>query len=290
MAIVHFVNRPRSQTKAGMLFVLRYCISDKKTVDADGEKYVSGINCVPQSAYAEFISTKKIFGKNDGRQYYHFVQSFPVGENITPKVAHEIACRFATEPEIFKGYEITVATHCDRDHIHSHFVMNSVSMESGRKFHISTADIEKLMQISDDIIREYGLSVLEPRTKDKCVKAIGNNEMHTLQSGQSWKLELAITIDQCMKLAKSKNISFGWWSKGANRNVDNKTSCHIQNDRLHRALCGIETSGDQSIQARNNKCPCVLRHIFYGCVNDIALRSEQHTDRTGKNNGKHHTQ
>ena len=75
MAIVHFVNRPRSQTKAGMLFVLRYCISDKKTVDADGEKYVSGINCVPQSAYAEFISTKKIFGKNDGRQYYHFVIS-----------------------------------------------------------------------------------------------------------------------------------------------------------------------------------------------------------------------
>lgn len=116
MAIVHFVNRPRSQTKAGMLFVLRYCMSDKKTVDADGEKYVSGINCVPQSAYAEFISTKKLFGKNDGRQYYHFVQSFPVGENITPKVAHEIACRFATEPEMFKGYEITVATHCDRDH------------------------------------------------------------------------------------------------------------------------------------------------------------------------------
>ena len=204
MAIVHFVNRPRSQTKAGMLFVLRYCMSDKKTVDADGEKYVSGINCVPQSAYTEFISTKKLFGKNDGRQYYHFVQSFPVGENITPKVAHEIACRFATEPDMFKGYEITVATHCDRDHIHSHFVMNSVSMENGRKFHISTADIEKLMQISDNIVREYGLSVLEPRTKDKCVKAIGNNEMHTLKSGQSWKLELAITIDQCMKLAKSK--------------------------------------------------------------------------------------
>ncbi len=204
MAIVHFVNRPRSQNKAGMLFVLRYCMLDKKTIDEDGRKYVTGINCTPQSAYTEFLSTKRLHQKDDGRQYYHFVQSFPIGENITPSFAHEIALRFATEAEMFNGYEITVSTHCDRRHIHSHFVMNSVNMESGKKFHINTNDIENLMKISDRIIAEYGLSVLQPKPKAEPVKGIGNEEMHTLQKGQSWKLELAITIDQCMKQAKSK--------------------------------------------------------------------------------------
>lgn len=204
MAIVHFVNRPRSQNKAGMLFVLRYCMLDKKTIAMDGRKYVTGINCTPQSAYTEFLSTKRLHRKDDGRQYYHFVQSFPIGEDVTPKLAHEIALRFVTEAEMFKGYEITVSTHCDRQHVHSHFVMNSVNMESGKKFHINTNDIENLMKISDNIIAEYGLSVLQPKPKSDLTKGIGNGEMHTLQKGQSWKLELAITIDQCMKQAKSK--------------------------------------------------------------------------------------
>ena len=204
MAVVHFVNRPRSQNKAGMLFVLRYCMLDKKTIDTDGRKYVTGINCTPQSAYTEFLSTKRLHQKDDGRQYYHFVQSFPIGEDVTPSLAHEIALRFATEAEMFKGYEITVSTHCDRRHVHSHFVMNSVNMESGKKFHINTNDIENLMKISDSIIAEYGLLVLQPKQKSERVKGIGNGEMHTLQKGQSWKLELAITIDQCMKQAKSK--------------------------------------------------------------------------------------
>jgi len=136
MAIVHFVNYRKAQTNAGMKFVLNYTMQDKKTV-SDDKKFVSGINCTPASAYTEFRNTKKLYGKEDGRLFYHFVQSFPVGEKITPETAHEIALRFASESEKLKGYEIVVSTHCDRDHIHSHFVMNSVNAETGKSF-IST--------------------------------------------------------------------------------------------------------------------------------------------------------
>lgn len=82
------------------------------------------------------------------------MQSFPVGENITPETAHEIALRFASESDKLKGFEIVVSTHCDRDHIHSHFVMNSVNAETGKKFHISENEVEQLMKESDRIIRE----------------------------------------------------------------------------------------------------------------------------------------
>ena len=83
MAIVHFVNYKKPQTEGGMLYVLRYTMQDKKTVASDGKKYVTGVNCTPQSDYTEFNNTKKLFGKIDGRLFYHFVQSFGGGKYIT---------------------------------------------------------------------------------------------------------------------------------------------------------------------------------------------------------------
>lgn len=65
--------------------------------------------------------------------YYHLFQSFHPDEPITPETANEIALKFAQEQ--FKGYEVLVATHIDREHIHSHFILNSVSAETGLKYH-----------------------------------------------------------------------------------------------------------------------------------------------------------
>lgn len=204
MAIIHFINRPKSQTSNGLFFVLRYTMQDKKTVTEDGVKYVSGVNCTPQSAYTEFNNTKKLFGKTEGRQYYHFVQSFSVDENISPETAHEIALRFAQETEKFKGFEIVVSTHCDRDHIHSHFVMNSVNSETGKKFHITEREIEMLMRVSDNICREYGLSVIEPKPKSERAKPMSDREYRSAVKGQSWKIQLEAVISNAMKTAASR--------------------------------------------------------------------------------------
>ncbi|MGN0451339.1 MAG: relaxase/mobilization nuclease domain-containing protein [Acutalibacteraceae bacterium] len=204
MAIVHFVNYKKPQTVGGMLYVLRYTMQDKKTVADDGKKYVTGVNCTPQSAYTEFNNTKKLFGKTEGRQYYHFVQSFSVDENISPGTAHEIALRFAEETEKFKGFEVVVSTHCDRDHIHSHFVMNSVNSETGKKFHISEREIEMLMQVSDKICREYGLSVIESKPKNERAKPMSDREYRSAVKGESWKIQLEAVISNAMQTAASK--------------------------------------------------------------------------------------
>lgn len=203
MAIVHFINYRKAQTNAGMLFVLNYTMQDKKTV-ADGKKFVSGINCTPTSAYTEFRNTKKLYGKEDGRLFYHFVQSFPVGENITPETAHEIALRFVSESDKLKDFEIVVSTHCDRDHIHSHFVMNSVNAETGKKFHINENEIELMMKESDRIIQQYGLSVLPSQPKKQKVKPMPDREYRSADNGQSWKLRLAMVIDDAMLQAISR--------------------------------------------------------------------------------------
>ena len=205
MAILHFINSKSQQTSKGMLFVLRYTMQDKKTIAPDGNKYVSGVNCTPLSAYTEFNNTKKLYGKTDGRLYYHFVQSFSVDETISPQTAHEIALRFTEEAKLFHGYEIVVSTHSDRDHIHSHFVLNSVNAESGKKFHISEKDVEALMQVSDNICREYGLSVIEPVPKSERAKPMSDREYRSAENGQSWKIRLEATISNVMQTASSKD-------------------------------------------------------------------------------------
>ena len=204
MAILHFINSKSQQTSKGMLFVLRYTMQDKKTVAYDGNKYVSGVNCTPMSAYTEFNNTKKLYGKTDGRLYYHFVQSFSVDENISPQTAHEIALRFAEEAKLLHKYEIVVSTHSDRDHIHSHFVLNSVNAESGKKFHISEKDVEVLMKVSDNICRENGLSVIEPAPKSERAKPMSDREYRSAENGQSWKIRLEATISNVMQSASSK--------------------------------------------------------------------------------------
>ena len=130
MATVNLMQSKRSQSKAGLKFILSYCKRDSKTVCGD-KKLIGGVNCVAESAYHEMLSTKMRYGKTDGRMFYHLVQSFSPEENITPETAHEIALRFAEEQ--FHEYEVLVATHTDKAHIHSHFIINSVSCENGYK-------------------------------------------------------------------------------------------------------------------------------------------------------------
>lgn len=204
MAIVHFVNYKKPQTSDTMAFVLRYTMQDEKTVADDGNKYVTGINCTPQSAYTEFNNTKRLYGKTDKRLFYHFVQSFSVDENISSQTAHEIAVRFAEETEKFSGFEIVVSTHCDRDHIHSHFVMNSVNAESGKKFHITESEVELLMQKSDALCFEYGLSILKPNPPTERAKPMNDREYRSAEKGESWKIRLEAVISTAMQTAGSK--------------------------------------------------------------------------------------
>ena len=134
MAIVHFVNYKRgTQSRATMRGVMLYVMQEKKTA-WDGVPLVSGINCQPKSVYDDFLNTKLLYHKDGGVMFYHMVQSFPKGAAVDPRQAHEAARRLA---EYFDGCEALVCTHVDREHIHSHCVINSVNFETGKKLHMA---------------------------------------------------------------------------------------------------------------------------------------------------------
>lgn len=200
MAIVHFVNYKRgTQSRAAMRGVMLYVMQGKKTA-WEGGPLVSGINCQPQSVYDDFLNTKLLYHKDGGVMFYHMVQSFPKGAAVDPRQAHEAVRRLA---EYFDGCEVLVCTHVDRGHIHSHCVINSLNFETGKKLHMAKEQIQELMRRNDMICQEMGLPVFDVPTQQ--ARGMGGAEYHTALKGQSWKLRLMNTIDECMKYAADKD-------------------------------------------------------------------------------------
>ena len=200
MAIVHFVNYKRgTQSRAAMRGVMLYVMQEMKTT-WEGGPLISGINCQPQSVYDDFLNTKLLYHKDGGVMFYHMVQSFPKGAAVDPRQAHEAARRLA---EYFDGCEVLVCTHVDREHIHSHCAINSVNFETGKKLHMAKEQLQELMRRNDMICQEMGLPVFDAPTQQ--ARGMSGAEYHTALKGQSWKLRLMNTIDECMKYAADKD-------------------------------------------------------------------------------------
>lgn len=200
MATVTYI-RESKQSISAMKSVIDYCCQDKKVYDEiSNQRLVIGINCDGENAFKEFMATKKSYGKTDGMNFYQYVQSFSPEENITPHQAHEIAIEFAEKA--WTGYEVLVATHCDVQHIHSHFVINSVSFENGKKLRQNPNTLKSLRALSDEICRHHNLSTLEPYSKDGM--KISTREYRTAVKGQSWKFKLMNDIDKAMNISGSK--------------------------------------------------------------------------------------
>ena len=163
MASVKFVPVSR-----GLKVILDYVTNREKTVD----RLITGVNCVASSALDEFEAVKKQFHKTDGRAYYHIIQAFSPDDPLDFDTAHEIGIKFA---EHFSGFQCVVVTHMNTAHIHNHIVMNSVSYETGRKFHQTAREMAQVKEFSNELCQQYGLSITEtkadpfrvPKWKDK---------------------------------------------------------------------------------------------------------------------------
>ena len=144
---------------------LKYITNPEKT---DEEVLISGINgCSkqPQIAFRQMRFTKLDFNKKDKIQAHHFIQSFKPGE-VLPEVAHEIGMKWAKE--IFgENFQGILSTHSDKEHIHNHIVINSVSHIDGRKYYSNDKELNFIRGKSDKLCLEYGLSVIEEKETGK---------------------------------------------------------------------------------------------------------------------------
>lgn len=170
--------------------VMDYAMNDVKT---EQQFFVSGWNCDPYSAREEMQITKHEFGKEDGILAFHGYQSFKPGE-VTPEIAHEIGVKLAKE--LWPDHQVIIATHLDKKHVHSHFVINSVSMD-GRKFYATKESYRQMRVASDRLCKQYGLSVI---TDQKAYFPKHYAEWAAEQSGQAtWRSSIRVDIDSAVK-------------------------------------------------------------------------------------------
>ena len=159
--VIDYANNPDKTTAKEYLdedlyAAIRYVENDDKT---DQTMFVSGVNCSKHNAYNEMIAVKRRFGERGKNIAYHGYQSFAIGE-VTPEEAHDIGKETARKMWGAK-YQVVVTTHLNTDNIHNHFVVNSVSFKTGRKFRNGIGDRIELRKISDAICAERNKSVIQ---------------------------------------------------------------------------------------------------------------------------------
>ncbi len=154
MAIIKAVKNSHSNIK----HIINYVTKNEKTI---GKKLCSGFNCSIDTAITEMETTKKLYGKTGGRTYKHFVQSFSPDEKVTAQQAHNLAGEFVNSCPLFSDFEVVYSTHVDKHHIHTHFVVNSVSFADGHKFSMSKKDLEDMKILNNKLCLKHGLSVCE---------------------------------------------------------------------------------------------------------------------------------
>ena len=163
--VIRYVENPEKTTEEGSAEraglhaidgVVQYAADEMKT---ERREYVTCIGCDESWAAQQFMATKKLHGKTDGRLCFHGYQSFRPGE-VDAQTAHEIG-RELVKQMWGDDFEAVIATHCNTGCYHNHFVVNSVSRKDGHHFHNSPADYRRLRELSDQICLEHGLSVIQ---------------------------------------------------------------------------------------------------------------------------------
>ena len=195
------IEKTSLKDKEDLKDVLDYATRSSKT---EKKLFVNALNCTPASAYEQMQETKKEYGKKNGILAFHGYQSFAPGE-VTPEVAHEIGMKFA-EQMWGDSFEVVVATHLDTDCCHNHFVLNSVSFVDGKKYNSCKANNRRMRELSDNLCREYGLSVIENPGPSK---HISRYEYMEEKAGKITKnVIFRKDIDECILLSENENDFF----------------------------------------------------------------------------------
>lgn len=249
MAVIKAVS-----SKAGIGQALDYVTKEEKTED----KLVSGLHCEPDTVKDEMQATKELWGKTGGRTYKHFVHSYHEDEHITPEQAHKNAIELAKGTEAWKGHEVLIATHIDRGHIHTHFIVNSVNFEDGHKLQWSKADLQNLKDRCNEQSRQQGLHVPEKGKtfsgEEREETVAWNKETYNLlkqaEKGEvkSYVQDTALAVMDCRETATSRE-DFIDQMKARGYGVDWQDSHkYITFTDLER-----QSQGEKQCKVRNNK-------------------------------------
>lgn len=201
---------------------------------------VSSVNCSVETAYDEMALTKKFFHKEDAILGYHIIQSFK-GNEVSPKLANQIGKELAEELWGDK-YQVVICTHINKENVHNHMIVNSVSFIDGIKYHNSKGQIAFLKETSDRLCLNYGLSIVDTPKANK-VKEFRQKNINYFNRTDEKMQRIITDIDEAIKSAKKySDFKLILKSKGyenikdCGKYLSLKSPYYSRNVRINRAF------------------------------------------------------
>jgi len=211
-------------SKGSIKNIINYVLNKEKT----NERIMAGKDCSVLNTAEEMNTTKNLYNKTDGITYHHIMQSFKPGE-IAPEKAHEIGIELAEKQ--FKNYEVLIATHKDKEHIHNHLVINSVSFKDGHKLISNKESLREIKRESNRICRREHLSTIEkPYAKERYSMA----EYKLAEKGLPiWKEQLRSAIDEAKEHSRNIIELKGYLKENFNieMKIQNKNLSYLHPDK-----------------------------------------------------------
>ena len=211
--------------------VVDYIINDFKTTDhkpAEEIQYVSYFNCNQFAPYHSMKHTKEVFKDNSKILAFHGYQSFKIGE-VDAETAHEIGIKLAKKLWSDR-YEVIVSTHLDKKHYHNHILINATSFIDGKRYCNTYNDIHKMRKVSDELCKEYGLSVIEnPKHKGK--------KRESYYSQITYINDIKKDIDSCIKHSLTMTYFYEYMKlKGYSFEIDEDKEPYIIHPYYHKPI------------------------------------------------------
>ena len=186
----------RQKNEASLRGEIEKAFNEDKT---ERDLFQSAVGCTCETAFSDMCLVKKMWHKEGGVQGFHLVQSFAPGE-LSPELAHQIGLEFA-EKLLKEDFQVVITTHLNTNCIHNHLVWNSVSLKDGRKYRSNAKSyITEIRRISDDLCRQYGLSVIQTERADSVSRPYV--QWLAEQDGKpTWKTAIQQDLDEAMAQA-----------------------------------------------------------------------------------------
>lgn len=219
MAVVKTIS-PKIKTQAHLSEALAYITQEEKASDV--YYYRIDDNSTIEEVANEYSLVRTSHHQNDGIIASHICQSFSPDDHITPELAHQIGIEMIQR--CFPDFQVVLSTHSDREHIHNHFIINSVSLMDGKKFYENKSTLRQIRKVSDELCYKNNLSVIESDNVTK-YSPLDQATMNAAKQGRSWKLRLVKDLDTALETCHTKNefINFfqthGYEIKFTNKNI-----------------------------------------------------------------------
>lgn len=169
-------------------------------IDANSGERATCINCTAQNTYKDFENMRRAFGQDRGVIAHHYYQSFQKDDNVTAEVAHQIGVELAKK--MFPDFQVVVATHVDREHVHNHLIVNSCNITTGQKWYSNKKSLSDIRKESDKLCLQHGLGIIQRNSR---YKGIDRTTYQLGMKGKSWKINLLKDLDGAVQCCRSKD-------------------------------------------------------------------------------------